>query len=109
MEHGRGRAEADALEFGREFEFEFEFVRCRAAAEDAGSEDIRNGREMVVTRMECLRSALSGTPAGMKLTRASNDRCDGSGGGREVYPRRSVNDTDIEDGLDELRPGDGGV
>ena len=107
MERGRGRAEADALEFGREFEFEF--VHCRAAAGDAGSEDVSNGREMVVTRMECLRSALSGTPAGMKHTRASNGRCDGSGGGREVYPRRSVNDADIEDGLDELRPGDGGV
>ena len=65
--------------------------------------DVRKGREMVVTRMEFLRSALSGTFAGMKLMSTSKGRWDGSGGGSVPEPRRESNEPIIEEGLDDGR------
>ena len=88
IERGRGLA-ADDDEFVRDLE-------------GAGATvDVRNGREIVVTRIEFLSSDLSGTFSGMKLTIASNGRWEGSGGGREVCPRLSENEAAIEDGRDD--------
>jgi hypothetical protein len=44
----------------------------------------RKGRLIVVTRMDCLRSDLSGMSDGRKLIRASNGFWDGSTGGRDL-------------------------
>lgn len=55
-------------------------VRERRAG-GAGPLDTKNGREIVVTRMEFFSNALSETSAGRKLIKTSKGRWDGSGRG----------------------------
>ena len=48
-----------------------------------GPLEAKNGLLMVVTRMACFSSALSGTSVGRKLMRPSKGRCEGSAAGSE--------------------------
>lgn len=89
MDCGRRRMEAEEL------------VRERSVGAEGWTLDVRNGREMVVTSIEFLRRALSEIFSGMKLMNTSNGRWEGSGGGKEVRPRRGKNEPAKEDGLEE--------
>ena len=51
-----------------------ELVRERIVGAEGWTLDVRNGREIVVTRMEFLRSALSETFSGMKFMSTSKGR-----------------------------------